>query len=281
MITKTMILLSSILVLISCINDKWLTRTDLEKYNLKGEVVFFKSHGHFIEFNQDGMITKEIYFDTLNNSYRESEFFYNGTDIIKLKKYKLVDNKIETEEFNYIYNSKNHLNRINKVNDSNDYSIVIYENDKVLETKHFIDSNISVTKYNYSSGRMESSINTRYQNNKAIEKYVNYYDKNMNRIKYQLNRGDTFEFNMEFKYDEFNCVIQEISRGENFTNESNYTYQFDSVGNWIEMYLNNSLYERRKIFYKGEDYSDLLNPILKYKNRFMKTNAATATESNR
>ncbi len=269
----------------SCNSKKIKVDNDLSKEGLIGDVVFVQKKAAFDEakeFNENGMMTKEIVFMPEYDLYQETEFVYNGNKIIKDIDIRSTANVgFLTYVGNYIYNSDSQLIRFEKNLDdyiqTKDYK---YSNNLLVEEVEKLKEYSLQTKYYYSESRIDSSILIQVDlDGKSDSKEIKYYDQKGKVIKsiYINSAGDSaIGFRL---YNEKGLFVEVKNKNKNENLKSVYTYEYDSVGNWIKMYQDGKLYAERSIYYKGSDYSFAVFQINKFKsslNKKLKSASAVA-----
>jgi len=281
-------LMATALTLFSSCNSKEVRiDNDLSKQGLIGNVVFVQKEGAFDEakeFNENGMMTKEIVFMPEYDLYQETEFVYNGNKIIKDIDIRSTANVgFLTYVGNYIYNSDSQLIRFEKNIDDHiqtkDYK---YSNNLLIEEVEKLKEYSLQTKYYYSESRIDSSILIQVDlDGKSDSKEIKYYDQDAKEIRsiYINSDGDSsIRFSV---YNKKGLLAERKIKTKNGETKFVNTYEYDSVGNWIKMYTDGKLSAERSIYYKGSDYSFAVSQINQYKSSLnKKLKSAPEVENN-
>jgi hypothetical protein len=287
---KKVVLLICVLISIYSCNTKN-KETDLEKLNLKGDVIFVEEDdgGKYTwEFDNNGNLIRTIkYYDFESVVIlEETSFTRDGTD-------KLITEK-EQSFFNYerqplvpITKKYNYLNdKLSKITYQNKYGGDVsekykYENDNLVEIKEVfyskdqdVRSSISTTNFFYNKkNNLDSTRQIAiYEDGTIASKNTKIYLPN------GLLKSDEYLVSLrEYKYNGNNDLVEEkitdLKKNE-VTQLINYNYIYDNKNNWIEKtkIYNDSKDQnvvKRKIIYKGESYTEFIAKydlfILKYK----------------
>lgn len=275
----------TIISITSCdVSDKK-NETDLEKENLKGEVVFVQILGLSLkphtEFNENGFIKRKILSIPKISYYEETEYFYLNDKISKEILYKGDEDGLSSFIGNYKYDGNGNLSIIEK-----QYSKDILQTINYRYKDHLLIEEIEVgdpdynqhTLFYYTKGILDSSIvKSGYINTKShITK--NYYNHLGQLVKKDWTDGKD-DFSFVYYYDDNGLVIKQVDiKGENIeTNLINYEY--DNRGNWVKKYFGGKLNVERKIYYKGDDYSKIINELDENK-RSLQSNSKISQEDN-
>lgn len=257
----------------SCNSKKIKFENDLTKQGLKGEVVFVQSKNAFessLEINDDGMIVKR--FTTLPeyDIYEEEEYIYSGRKIMQEVEYRIVaGNSLMMYVGNYTYSKDGQHVKFEKFVD--DHKVIKeykYLNNLLVEEIVKEKDYTTEIRYYYTNGHLDSIINyARDLVEKNQSKGLQYYDEVGNKIKmiYLNEKGDTLSSVNFNRYNDKGLVIESSVKNESENKTYSYTYEFDSVGNWIKQYADGKLYSERFIYYKGSDYSSKIAELNKLK----------------
>jgi len=251
-------------------------KTDLEKENLKGEVVFVDNGWQHLEFNDNGMIIKEIYFSSdYPNSIQELVYIYEANKIIKcIDTRNPMDEGLQEFVNSYSYN-ENLLSKIDHESNGNYIDEYYYNSSNLLIEYRMTmkyDQTVAIysTKYYYTENKLDSSyFETTYPVDKFFTKTKSYYDKNGNKMKFiSITKDGISTGYIEYK-DNFEINRKIISKDG--TEEYKTSYVFDKNGNWIKKITTSNSgeeqVEERKLFYKGDYYSNLLDEINIHKQK--------------
>ncbi len=255
-----------LLSLFSCSDSKKKKNTDLEDFNLKGDVIFVSNDDgkSFTLYNEYGMTSRSF------SSENGSSYSNTKTNFEKDKSINFIiktnnKGKIDEVKAYYHYDSNGNLVLMefpNNINETYKYDL---EGNLITLTRNMnsIEKN-KETNYYYTKNRLDSSIvkefeyvtrryhvdkkNTikamRYYNNKLIVTEDNKFNKN----------GDVIE--------KITTVLIPNPNNPTITKET-YQYNYDSHGNWIQQITYNSdgntSIVNRTIIYKGGDISPFLN----------------------
>ena len=243
-----LIFLSILLLFIgSC--GKNTNQNDLEKLNLKGDVVLIKDgekgFSSTIFFNDKGNIIKE-YFDYNGNSYIKNYFYIDDklSKTIKISNEKNFINGVyyhNVYEENFNYDNNGILNSMVGQGDNSKVSntYYFYENGKLIKdsTKEvfgFIATTVQNFEYNG-----ESLV--RREKNQKVFGNKSMFDKG------KIDASFKYVYSIENGLD-----TKEISdEGDAFS----YEYENDLKGNWTKQKKSNGEVWKREIFYKGDDIS--------------------------
>ena len=211
--------------LASCSSKSKSPKNDLEKMNLKGEVMaLIDGRYTFYLFDNSGNLIR--HFSKLDNGeIEETIYYYNNIGLLD----KTMDNKTSSH---YFYDEKNNLkSRIDSLNTMNSFHYFFYDDNNLL----IKDSNkTKITGYD-----------------PLI--YINHYFYKKGILDYVMYKGAIDE-SIVIKYND-GLVISSESKG----NKSTYTYLYDSKGNWIQRKeLEDGSEEIKSYLYKGDDIDGAL-----------------------
>jgi len=250
-------------------------KTDLEKMNLKGEVIFLVvEDSDFIEFNENGMKKKNIYYDkSYNDSYSESDFIYENGNLVKQIEV-IIESDGKQKIRENIYQYQNGL--LKMIDYDNGFLIREFFHDgknNLIEEKSTLnfDGNpyITSTIYFYSNNQLDSTY--QYQliesNNKILQLKTSY-DSNGKTIGLS-SVSTTILLSLQYKD---GLEIKEVTKSDNGISELSISYEFDQNGNWIKKISSSGSeedeVEERKIFYKGDDFSGIISGLTLVKTNF-------------
>ena len=280
-----------LLSIFSCSDSKLGQETDLEKENLKGDVIFVSEDDgkSFTLYNEYGMKTRGFYGE-LDIYYDDENHYFDKN--IKNKTIRKMGSKIRLSQnfetkTDYNYDSRGNLITSKSPDVSEEFQ---YDFDGNLIKKTFIGYSVNiVNNFFYSSNKLDSSINIKkFQND--LTTHINYFNNEGNRIRSQV-RSDN---RRDYKYNENNDVSEEIytdysSNKNNPTiTKTTYEYNYDKNGNWIQQRILNSEGEteisNRTIIYKGEDISSFIKKsdeiISSVKNKTTNENNTESSDNN-
>jgi hypothetical protein len=283
-----MIILAS---LFSCSDSKLGQETDLEKENLKGDVIYVEYIREplcldaNLEFNDKGFIIRKMTFIPTYNIYEEIEYFYEDGKIVKdvFSRNDVKTNEIIYKPTTYEYGNNGELSET-LMERSNGIKIVTkykYNEDLLIESIENSPISIIKTTFHYTNNQIDSTISQDEDiEDKTIRTTSQYFNDKGQKIK------EKHDFGVDlYEYDESNLIIKEVSNRQDGVSKRKYTYEYDDNRNWIKKYSNGKLEKERKIYYKGDDYTDIKNKIEKYKSNFSgnvvkSSNNNSQTESN-
>jgi hypothetical protein len=273
----------SIITITSCdVSDKK-NETDLDKENLKGEVVLTVSNtiyteevalpgGIFLQiYNDKGMKTKE-FSGVLGKLFILYETIYENERKVLVKKSLDFGGGISKTQVKYLYDLNGKLDSIN-FNDDGYGKYTYDEVGKLIKEAYTSNTSKTITDYFYSKSKLDSTIITYKEGDKVSYRTVidgdnvlinKSFDVKTNRDKvlrdmtyYKKNeRGD----HMEELYTEFNSNGTKIK-----STIKKYEYNYDENGNWIQKrQIEKGLLKsttNRTIVYKGGETSIYMNEI--------------------
>lgn len=245
----TGILISLTSFLYSCGDVKEITeKTDLEKMNLKGDVIGLDDGNHFIIFNTIGNVEKRIYYsedvvgETSNYIYFEN----------KLEKIIMKGQSNDHDRITFCtYDSNNRLSKQST------------ENDRIVENNFFFyDNNGIPTK--------DSLVSFDKANpDKAAVNIINHYYIDGILVGQE---GDFIGYKTKTTY-------KDGLESKVFIGDKTYTYNYtyDLRNNWIQKKCieDGEIYSNRKVFYKGDDISK----YEKMYNDFQATKSSNSSSS--
>lgn len=267
----------------SCSTKSIEVENDLKKGNLKGDVVFIHNLSNLdpsLEFNEDGMILRKIYFDPKYSIYQEWIYSYLGNKVIKDVEFLDGQNKgLVSYTGNYTYDSDDQLIRYDQNRDGNEEKVEYYFIDGLLSEK--IESNNIYNKsikYYYNSDKLDSTIQIDTESKTKIVKgkVVNYFDDKGKIIESNYTYRDGSKNRQVNIYDEETGLLKEYIYGGK---KNEYKYDYDSKDNWIKLYINGNLIQERKIYYKGDDYSKIINEVDNFK-KSLQSNSSNSSYRN-
>lgn len=282
----------SIITITSCAVSDKKNETDLEKENLKGEVVAFIStineneYRYLYIFDEEGMIKKQCK-DAKIYSFIRNYFYNKGMlDNITESGWRL-GKKINQSE-NYFYDDSGLL--IKKTVDSDaKFTTINYEYKDGQLKKELYDNN-RILEYFYST-RLDSTINKSQSvfHPEITLVDVNYFNERMQKIKTVFGESGKKSSVLNYEYDQQGNLINLIYVNDKGDKEfTKYKYTYDSQDNWIEkIEVNNEgteTKEKRKIYYKEdnllvvEKLIDSFN-VLITKNKFYDESEKSSSES--
>lgn len=244
-------------IISSCSSD--VKKNDLEKENLKGDVVAYlnsyKNNENVIVesltlFNEEGMIEKKYENNPTYELVIENYFYKKGL-LDTRTRLKWSDGEKVNETENYIYDESGFL-----IKQTSDFfgelekKTYEYKDGRLL--KEYLPN--GVKEYFYST-RLDSIVqkNGTYD----IREYFNELGQ-MTKFGIWMNKGFIIR---SMEYDKNgNVVLEKVDNtGDESIFKTNYTY--DSRDNWIQqIHINNEGIQTkttRKIYYKGDDLSDV------------------------
>ena len=231
-----LILLSTLLLSFgSC--GKNTNQNDLEKMNLKGEVVLIKDGGEYIFFNDKGNIIKKY------NDYR--------LENLTIQNYYYIDNRLSKTKYLVKSNINNNIS-----------------NYDIQETFNYDDDGKLISSVGQSDKGGSWNTFHFYQKGKLVkdstqQQFIGFLS---TRVDTYIYKGESLirrNYNEKYK-GETNSTSSIISFYENgleikTINDDNttltYEYEFDMKGNWVKQIKSNGEVWKREIFYKGDDIS--------------------------
>ena len=285
-IKYSIIFLGIILVsLFSCSDSKLGQETDLEKENLKGDVVLvFTKNDGFVSlnlFNDRGMLTKKFSGST-GKYFTLDESIYDNERKILVKISSNFGDGLSNNENKYSYDTNGKLESINSQksnNNSKDFNQNFKYNkdgELIKEDSKYDDMTIS-KEYFYSENKLDSIIYTNkigdivvnntteiYEKDKQINKHYDI-ESNENKVLTDItfykknNRGDCIEEVL----DEFNSNGNKIK-----STTKKYEYNYDEKGNWLQKReIEDGILKKtdnRTIIYKGGETSIYIDEMEKF-----------------
>jgi hypothetical protein len=219
-------------------------QNDLEKMNLKGDVVLIKDR-EYIFFNDKG------------NSIKKYNEFTDGIgEYINIANYFYIENKLSK------ITSLITLSIQNKIYKTEIQESFNYDNDGNLTTSARVtgdgDKKIGgITYYFYQKGKLVTD--------STLSNYIDYSITQVNNFKYngesliridhtQIRSGNVDDKSMSYSSDfyENGLVTKEVINNEKTLS---YEYEYDMKGNWIKQTKSDGSIRKREIFYKGDDIS--------------------------
>jgi hypothetical protein len=251
--------------------------SDLEKMNLKGDIISIKrivdtiplelKEGSdfnsiykiiFYTFNENGYITEEKKITKDNFIYKIKNYYNTLNQILKSETCE-PDSILYIDE-NYEYDSNGEINKIIHSSDS-----TLYRNE--LEIKGNIKT---YTKFEFNEEKVEEKKYERIENENGRVIEDNYYESNKlfiqnlqsynkkgllsRKIYYQYFNRKVYTNTQEYLYNENEDVIKltRFDRNNKIIDEENITYVYDIKGNWTEKHSQGSdiIKTERNIDYK-------------------------------
>jgi hypothetical protein len=248
--------------------------TDLKKENLKGELIYLREEYSYnnnspiitiTEFSENGMKVKEIKkrVDGFDNYLKL--FFYSNGMLDKTMSNKIMEGEKIDETSLFFYDENRNLVRRSDLNSISLGSKVESEylyNNEILIKRVLRNGDYNSTETYYYSKKLDSTV--RDEINGIRLKTKIHYDSNENPISEYIKYINGVESKYIYDYNEFGDVSK-ITFHKNDDNPeiSNYTYTYDENGNWTTRIISTSdiaeSTTKRKIYYKGDDYSNILN----------------------
>ena len=290
-----------LLSIFSCSNTSTKQKTDLEKENLKGEVIFVSEDDgkSFTLYNEYGMNTRRFVAQERNNWFLDDNSFFDKNKI-KNKIDESVSNGLTKKMiYEYTYNSNDNLEQIllKDISIGSNSFTAKYEYDLNGNLiKEISDDGVQhIEEIFFYSNKLDSSIRiVKFPN--EITTYINYFNNEGNRII----RSQVYSDNRklvsvtDYKYNENNDDSEEIY-SDYSSNENNptitkttYEYNYDKNGNWIQRRVVNSDGEteitNRTIIYKGGDITPFIKKsdeiISSIKNKTTNENNTESSNNN-
>jgi hypothetical protein len=297
-IKYSIIFLGIILVsLFSCSDSKKKQKTDIEKENLKGDVMFIHETYSYInnkqpiisitEFNNEG---KKI------NECRQSEYEFTW-DEYQYNNDGYLENVIHSELSNdklievikrYTYDDQNRLLKINpsEYSTKSVYSkTFLYEkNELKRETTFENEKEVSCIEYYYSSQKDSSLLTnkiTEYVQKNIYSKDGKIIETNVEWLRYPP--ATTTFYNYDDKGNEIERKTQNQT-GNNIDNSlTKLNYEYDSKGNWTKksMEENGELQttSTRKIYYANDELTSIRKELDNYRTKLLSKNQNSEIES--
>jgi hypothetical protein len=234
--------------------------TDLEKMNLKGDIVSIKTiekkmpsiivegsdfnsrkEINFYVFNKNGYITEEKSIVRDQFDSKKKKYYNSLNQISKVETYDSEDNLELDKNFEYEYDNNG---EINKITYSNSPSVYRNELIKKGNIKTFI-------RFEFNDEKVESKTFERIENEKGKVIEDSYYIRNklysktlqsydikglLSRKKYSQYWNGKETINIEeYLYNKNNDIIKitTLDENNNIVNEENVIYVYDKKGNWI------------------------------------------------
>jgi hypothetical protein len=269
------------ILLFTCQSEPTQKINDLSERGLKGNVVLYTSgEGAFItEFNKNGNTSKLISIIKSLDAYVEFENLYTDNKLTKEISTIYYNGEKDVSVFDYSYelDSKNRI--IKKIKTDGDFYDYIYDGDLMIEEKFESPFIRESKKYFYTNYNLDSILKTEFnlEINKLESKTTQYFNSNGTKVKQIKEKiGDK---NLTESYYDENGLEEKTIKGDTITN---ITYDFDDNGNWVTSFHNNKKFNSRKIFYVGDDYSEITNSVSEYlKSLNNKLTANNQKSSNR
>ncbi|KFF10352.1 hypothetical protein [Flavobacterium hydatis] len=234
--------------------------TDLEKMNLKGDIVSIKTiekkmpsiivegsdfnsrkEINFYVFNKNGYIIEEKSIVRDQFDSKKKKYYNSLNQISKVETYDSEDNLELDKNFEYEYDNNG---EINKITYSNSPSVYRNELIKKGNIKTFI-------RFEFNDEKVESKTFERIENEKGKVIEDNYYIRDklysktlqsydikglLSRKKYSQYWNGKETINIEeYLYNKNNDIIKitTLDENNNIVNEENVIYVYDKKGNWI------------------------------------------------
>ena len=254
-----------LLSIVSC--GKNTNQNDLEKMNLKGNIVLIKDGEEYIFFTDKGNIIKKYSGENDENLGIGNYFYIENrlSKIIRLTKY-TFQNKI------YKFESQETFN---------------YDNDGNLTTSTIIsgdgDLRTEITKYHfYHKGKLvkDSTLSDFIEfSNTQVDNFI-YNGESLIRIDHtQINSGNVDNKSMSYSSDfyENGLVTKQINDEEQ---TFSFQYENDMKGNWVKQKRSDGEIVKREIFYKGDDISLYVNKYEEFKKVISSSSTGTNINEN-
>ena len=236
-------------------------QNDLEKINLKGDVILIKDGGEYIFFNEKGNIINKYNDYNPENLYIINYFYIDNrlSKTISLRKMSWLRKWItEKEQYNFNYDNNGQLINRNMEDESGVVnSYLFYDNGKLIKDSTYTD-------YKFKHLLVESFV---YDGELLITR--NRYDKMWSRG----NVNDEPDFTRKYIYFYENGLIKKEINDEG--KDLSYEYENDLKGNWIKQKKSNGEVWKREIFYKGDDISLYENKFEQLKKELSSSNSET------
>ena len=277
----------SIITITSCnVLDK--NETDLEKENLKGQVILITTNTIYTEeesptggielkvYNDKGMMTKQ-FSGILGKYFNLDEIIYDNERKILVKTSQDWGTGISKTEEKYLYDINGKLELINKerLNIKHTYN----EDGELIKMIMSTTNDLSsVTDYFYSKSKLDSTNFTMKSGDKTLYRTELYGDDIEIKKQYDVetNGNKVLRDITYFKKNESGDFTEELleeynSNGTKLkSTTTKYEYNYDKNGNWIqERQIEEGILKRttnRTIVYKGGETSIYLNEIDKIIN---------------
>lgn len=241
-------------------------KTDLDKENLKGDVILVEEGESLTFYNDQGNLSKSL---------------IKGDDFYDISTSDFVDGKITSKKSSSRFGGIN-TNELTTYS-YNDEGVIISATYNGKPTKYVYDKGLLSSEISFSnSGKMVYKTNYFY-NNSGIDSIVSYYFDDISYMTVQYFNKDglidsvvlfngsdygsrKFTGKNIFTYDGKGnkIILIEISLDENSdqvkTEKTTYEYSYDPKGNWIQRksFVDGKEEEivNRKVIYKGQDISE-------------------------
>lgn len=234
---KKVVLLICVLISIYSCNTKN-KETDLEKLNLKGDVISVITEGGFgspiLEFDNNGNLLRTIEYHSNDD---EGIFSLTETSIIRDSTNKIIVEKIQEVSNHNLFESEDFVitKKYNYLNDK--LATINYETkygDNVSEKYKYENDNLVEIKEEFYSGTQDVRshiMTTNYFYNKK-----NHID-STRRIRVYEDGVIDMKLTEVYKYNDNNDLVEEkvtdLKKNE-VTQSINYNYIYDNKNNWIE-----------------------------------------------
>jgi hypothetical protein len=284
-----------LLSIFSCSDSKKKQKTDLEKENLKGDVMFIHETYSYInnkqpiisitEFNNEGKKINEC--RQSEYEFTWDEYQYNNDGYLeKVIHSELSNDKLIEVIKRYTYDDQNRLLKINpsEYSTKSVYSkTFLYEkNELKRETTFENEKEVSCIEYYYSSQKDSSLLTnkiTEYVQKNIYSKDGKIIETNVEWLRYPP--ATTTFYNYDDKGIERKTQNQTGNNIDNSLTKLNYEY--DSKGNWTKksMEENGELQttSTRKIYYANDELTSIRKELDNYRTKLLSKNQNSEIES--
>ncbi len=288
---KLLLITGVMSILFGCNSENDFSENDLEKENLKGEVLYI----HESELSEGNDIHEERYIEYNQLGYKVTEFdntswsqcFYNKNKLIKVLSKKFSYNTSSESTQLFLYDKEGHLIKkrtTDKNNKAESYSSFSYENKKIRkETKIENGKEVGYVEFYYSKN-IDSTIQKDIINLSKVETArfeVISFNENGQKImskSYWLENGTMNNLLIqEFSYDNYGNEVKNIVTFDDQVTIFEMKYEYDSHGNWIKCIREGDgkiiWTKTRNIYYINDDISDIKNKLKHNKNELFSRNS--------
>lgn len=289
----------TLLSIFSCSDSNEKQKNDLEKENLKGDVLFILESEltegddsptkRYIEYNQFGYTV---------NDYLEYEspahlfqFFYDENRLLKCVEQERIG-RIDFEKISlYLYDEQNRLlkkqstGKRSQGESYGNYDVLYsYENDRIKkETTIKNGKEIGYFEFYYSKN-LDSTIQKdimKLTKDESTRFEIVTFNEDGQKIREQSYWVDNGEISLklvsELSYDDNGNIVKNISKHDFYVGIREWKHEYDSHGNWIKYVLKidgkKYLTKTRKLYYSNDDISTVQNEVEnKISNLFSRNN---------
>jgi hypothetical protein len=232
-------------------------QNDLEKMNLKGDVILIKDGVEYIFFNDKGNIIKK-YNDFNTENISIGNYFYIENKLSKIitlfkssNQNKTYNNEIQ-ETFNYD-NDGNLITSVGQSDQGGSWNVFyFYEKGKLVK------DSVQQQFIGYSTTR----VNTFIYNGESL-------------IRRDFNEKSFGNFPITYKHIYFYENGLETKKINDDNSTSFYEYENDMKGNWVKQKQSDGEVFKREIFYKGDDISLFENKYEELKKEISSSSSET------